>query len=78
MNRVLLGLLLTLTGCNRTIIDTDYMYNKATIVMPDGSVEDVDVKSWYDYDDSDNVSIVATDGRKFYTHTSNVMLYKDN
>lgn len=75
---LLLGLLLTLTGCNRACIDTHYTYDKAVVKMPDGSIETIDVKSWSDYDKSDSVAIVTTDGKMIYTHLSNVMLYKDN
>lgn len=59
------------TGCgNVDIIDTNYTYNAAIIE----GVGEVKVKQWRDYDNSDSIQIISTDGKVYYTHLSNVIL----
>ena len=45
------GLGILAVGCgNQQLLDTEYTYNKAIIGFPDGSVKEVEVKKWNDYD----------------------------
>lgn len=65
-----------LTGCgyNKTVFDVNYRFNYAYISMPDGSCVEGEVKSWMDWDDSDMVQVIFSDGTVYFTHSSNVVL----
>ena len=42
--------IITLTGCNKTIIDTTYTFNYAIIQLPNGEVVEGRVETWTDYE----------------------------
>lgn len=64
-----------LAGCgNQQIIDTVWRYDYAIIKMPSGEVVEGPISSWRDYDDSDSLQVVFTDGKVYYTHACNVCL----
>jgi hypothetical protein len=69
--------MLTLASCNQTIIDTSYTFNRAYINIGD-EVLNVEIESWKDYDDSDQVQVKTKDGKVYYGHSSNIILVKDN
>ena len=64
MKKVLCSLLISslgilAVGCgNQQLVDTQYTYNKAIIGFPDGSVKEVEVKKWNDYDDT-SIQIIS-------------------
>ena len=63
------------SGCgNRTVFDTRYTFNYAVVSLFDGTTVEGEVKSWKDYDDSDMVQVIFSDGTVYYTHGSNVIL----
>lgn len=66
-------LILCLCSCNQQIIDTTYSYEKAIISLPNGEVIEGSVKSWRDYEDSDQIQ-VNINGIQYFTHISNVVL----
>lgn len=70
-----------LTGCseyyNVTLIDTTYKFDKAIITISNEQTIEVSVKSWLDFENSDTVQIVATDGTVYLTHYTNVVLIKE-
>lgn len=63
-------------GCNMSVIDTTYSFDKAMISMPDGTVVKGRVESWKDYEDSDAIQ-VEIDGKVYYTFLNNVVLIKE-
>ena len=63
-------------GCNMSVIDTTYSFDKAMICMPDGTVVQGRVESWRDYEDSDAIQ-VEIDGKVYYTFLNNVVLIKE-
>ena len=69
-------LVVSLTGCNRQIIDTTYRFDKAVIGLPNGRVIEGKVQSWKDYDDSDQIQ-VKIDGKTYLIHSMNVALIND-
>ena len=83
MKKVLCGLLIgglgvLAVGCgNQQLLDTEYTYNKAIIGFPDGSVKEVEVKKWNDYDDS-SIQIIGKDGKVYLTDLKNVVLLKED
>ena len=65
---------LSLTGCNRQIVDLHYNFTYAMVSMPDGTIVSGKVDSWRDYSDSDAIQ-VTIDGKTYYTFLGNVVLY---
>ena len=82
MKRVLCSLLISglgilAVGCgNQQLLDTQYTYNKAIIGFPDGSVKEVEVKKWNDYDDT-SIQIISEEGEIYLTDLKNVVLLKE-
>ena len=66
-----------LCSCNRQVFDFELKFDKAYIKMMDGSVKTVEVRKWRDYDNSDQIQIIGTDGTIYLTHAVNVVLVKE-
>ena len=67
---------MTLAGCtigNRTLFDTTYVFDRAIISLPDGSIIEGKVQSWTDYESGDQIQ-VNIDGTTYLVHSSNVAL----
>ena len=75
---VMAVLLLSLAGCNAGMVDFNLKFDYALIEMPGGEVEKVEIHKWYDYENSDQVQVVATDGTVYWTHTENCVLIREN
>lgn len=73
---LLMVLILSLTACNRQIIDLTYVYDKAIISLPNGEVVEGNVSSWKDYDDGDQIQVVI-DGTTYLVHSANITLIKN-
>lgn len=63
-----------LTGCSDTQ-SADSYYNKAIIMMHDGTRIEIEVQDWSAYDSK--TKIVAKDGTVYLTSTYNVMLIRE-
>lgn len=79
--KILFGLcvlasIVCISGCNKQIIDTTYEFNKAIIIIGDETKE-VEISSWKDYDDGDQIQIRTTDGTIYLGHASNILLIYD-
>ena len=80
---IILGIGSLSTGCssnigyNKQLIDLNYKYTRAIVRFADGDME-IAVQSWCDYDDSDMVQVISTDGTVYYTHGSNIILIADH
>ena len=60
----------TLTGCNKDVFDTQYVFNELVIV--NGNVATiVEVKQWRDYEDGDQLQIITKDGLVFLVDAMN-------
>lgn len=68
--------LLTMSGCNKAIIDTTYSFDYALVSFPDGSSEKIKIKSWIDYE-GEQIQITATDGTVYLFHAENVVFVKE-
>lgn len=64
-----------LVGCDRSVIDTTYKFDKAIINIK-GEYIEVEIKSWKDYDDT-SVRITSKDGTVYLTDIKNVVLIKE-
>lgn len=64
----------TITGCNKQMVDTTFKYDRAVIMMPDGEVVDIGVKSWTDFEDGDQIQVKGDNGVTYLVHSSNIVL----
>ena len=72
------ALALGISGCgNKDMFDTVHSYDYALVTMPDGGVQKIEIKSWIDYEDSDQLQITATDGTVYLVHSTNCILVKE-
>ena len=62
-----------LTGCNKSLIDTTYHFDKAIISLGDGTCVSGKVQSWTDYEDGDQIQ-VKIDNKVYLVHSSNITL----
>lgn len=62
-----------LTGCNEQIIDTHYTFKRAYIE----GVGEVEIDTWRDYDNSDQLQITGKDGVTYLTHASRVIMFSE-
>lgn len=69
--------ILSMTSCNKQIIDTTYSFDRAIIQISNDKVIDVEVSSWKDYEDGDQIQIKSKDGTTYLVHSSNVTLIKE-
>lgn len=76
---MLIGILIAaMTSCNKQIIDTDYTFDKA-IIDTGNEVITVNVKSWTDFEDGDQIQVKTDDGTVYLVHSSNItLIYEDN
>ena len=69
-----IGLLVSLTACNKQVIDLTYSYSWAQIKMPDGSIIEGRVDSWTDYE-GEQVQ-VTIDGTTYLVSSINLVMKK--
>ena len=69
--------LFVLNSCNKTIVDTTYTFDKAIINLGEEYIT-VNVKSWTDYQDGDQIQVTSTEGTVYLVHSSNITLIKEN
>lgn len=62
-----------LAGCNRTLIDTTWAFDRAIVTLPDGTIVEGEVSTWKDFEQSDMIQ-VTIDGTTYLTHSANVVL----
>ena len=65
-----------LAGCgNMDIVDWHWNFPYAIVATPDGTIMEVEVKRWHDFDSSDMIQIETPD-KVICTHSVNVLLIK--
>ena len=72
---LILSIAVCIAGCNRTIFDTVYHFDRAVVLLPNGETICGDVDTWCDYD-GDQLQIVI-DGTVYLVHSSNAVLIAD-
>lgn len=65
--------ILSLSGCNRQIMDLTYKYDYAYIGLPNGDCVEGPIDSWLDFEDGDQLQI-KIDGQTYLTHASRVVM----
>lgn len=69
-------LAMSLSGCNKQVVDLTYSYERAIINLPNGEIIDGKVQSWKDYEDGDQIQ-VKIDGVTYLVHSSQVVLISE-
>ena len=65
------------SGCgNMDMCDTNYTYHRAIVKWPDGSVKEIEVKQWLDYE-GEQVQILGGDGKIYLVSMNNAVLIRD-
>ena len=73
---MLLGMALSLGGCNRQIVDLTYKFDRAIVALPNGEVVEGKLDSWLDYENSDQIQ-VKIDGVTYLVHSGDVVLIEE-
>mgnify|MGYP005799109619 CR=1 FL=1 len=75
---VLSGIVLaiSLSGCNKQVVDLTYSYERAIVSLPNGEIVEGKVQSWTDYEDGDQIQ-VKIDGVTYLVHSSQVVLISE-
>lgn len=73
---MLVVLTVCLCACNKQIIDTTYRFDKAQIMLPDGTIVSGNVQSWKDFEDGEQLQI-KIDGITYLVHSENVVMIND-
>ena len=69
-------LAISLSGCNKQVVDLTYSYERAIVSLPNGEIVDGKVQSWTDYEDGDQIQ-VKIDGVTYLIHASQVVLISE-
>ncbi len=73
-----LSLICILAACgNKQIFDTTYTFDYALVRFPDGSCQKIEIKSWTDYEDGEQIQIQAKDGTVYLVHAQNCVLVSE-
>lgn len=73
----LLALVISISACNYQMVDLNYKFDYAYISYGDGTVEKVEIASWRDYEDGDQIQITGTDGTVYLVHSESCILVKE-
>lgn len=65
-----------LTGCNQTIIDTNYTFDRAIVVLNDGTKMEIEIKEWCNYK-GEQLQIKGKDEKTYLVSSFNTILIKD-
>lgn len=68
--------IILLAGCNMTVVDTTWSFERAIIFLPDSSTIEGEVESWTEYEGSDMIQ-VKIDDTVYLTHSANVILISE-
>ena len=69
-------IIFTFVGCNYQVADLNYDFDYAYIKMGD-TVKKVEIKSWRDYANGEQIQITDTDGNIYLTSSFNCTLVKE-
>jgi hypothetical protein len=66
---------MVLSGCNYQMVDLNYDYDYA-IININGEYQKVEIDGWRDYEDGEQLQIIAKDGTVYLTNSFNCTLVK--
>lgn len=70
---MLIVLAACLAGCNYTIFDTTWTFDRAIFTLPDGTIIDGNVQTWKDFEDGDQIQVRVNDVT-YLVHSSDIVL----
>ena len=71
----MLVLMLCFTGCgNQQVFDTNYTFEKAYVKVGE-EWRDIQIKTWTDYSDGEQLQLTLHDGTVLVVHSANCILY---
>lgn len=73
---ILFCTLFLLCGCNKTMFDTQYTFDKAIIILNDGTKMEIEIKEWCDYE-GEQIQIISKDGKTYLVSSYNTILIKE-
>ena len=68
-------MLAAMTGCNKTIIDTTYKFDRAIVSLPNGEVIEGKIETWNDYE-GEQIQ-VKIDGKTYLVHSEDIVLISE-
>ena len=75
---LMLVIIFGMGGCgNKDIWDTNYTYDRAIIGLPNGESIEVEIEQWRDYEDGEQIQIIAKDGTIYLVSSYNCTLIRD-
>ena len=64
------------SGCgNLDLLDTNYTYDVAVVRWPDGTVREIPIRQWSDYE-GEQIQIIAKDGAIYLISMNNAVLVR--
>lgn len=61
---------------NKTVWDTKYTFNKAIVILNDGTKMEIEIEKWNDYD-GEQIQIQSKDGKIYLVSSFNTILVKE-
>lgn len=75
---LLVTIMIVCSGCgNQDMWDTNYTFDRAIVEMPGGEVMEIKIKQWRDYEDGEQIQIIAEDGTIYLVNSVNCVLIND-
>ena len=72
-----IGIAAVLCGCgNLDMLDMNYTFDTAVIRWPDGTVKEIKIKKWCDYE-GEQIQIISTDGNIYLLSMNNTVLVRE-
>lgn len=72
-----IGIAAVLCGCgNLDMLDMNYTFDTAVIRWPDGTVKEIKIKKWCDYE-GEQIQIIGKDGKTYLISMNNAVLIRN-
>ena len=72
-----IGIAAALCGCgNLDMFDTNYTFDTAVIRWPDGTMKEIKIKKWCDYE-GEQIQIIGKDGKTYLISMNNAVLIRN-
>ena len=66
------------SGCgNKDLFDTNYTFNYAIVEFPGEEVRKIEISKWTDYENGEQIQIIAKDGNTYLIHAANCVLVRE-
>lgn len=74
---MMISVLFMFSGCNQMIFDTVYTFDYAIVEFPSGDVKTIEISKWTDYEDGEQLQIMANDGTVYLVNSVNCVLVRE-